>query len=260
MGNDTTSKRRFAAILDSVPGALADFIREPLAEILRVVSGFRAAAITPQATFEFERTLQGLLRELGRRLVAWTFNHMDAEQPEALPDAIDVLGERYRRRCRSPRRGTIATLFGSIELTRWLQIIGGVRPILYAYSLGKGQETIKQLTSSSGQEVRTLVEGAISVSDRLTFEQLVLRDAKRPQHSQLPQRRMSRHDGDLVEEPGSARDRLRKNQRDLILAAHHALDLPVTHPERITGWRVQRGVHQDLHGVSNVVGREGCAV
>ena len=34
-------------------------------------------------------------------------------------------------------------------------------------------ETIKQLTSASGQEVRTLVEGAISVSDRATFEQLV---------------------------------------------------------------------------------------
>jgi DNA phosphorothioation-dependent restriction protein DptH len=34
-------------------------------------------------------------------------------------------------------------------------------------------ETIKQLTSASGQEVRTLVEGAISVSDRATFEKLV---------------------------------------------------------------------------------------
>ncbi|WP_376775587.1 ATP-binding protein [Rhizobium laguerreae] len=34
-------------------------------------------------------------------------------------------------------------------------------------------ETIKQLTSASGQEVRTLVEGATSVGDRTTFEQLV---------------------------------------------------------------------------------------
>ena len=34
-------------------------------------------------------------------------------------------------------------------------------------------ETIRQLTSASGQEVRTLVEGAISVSDRTAFEQLV---------------------------------------------------------------------------------------
>nr|WP_246642132.1 MULTISPECIES: ATP-binding protein [Rhizobium] len=34
-------------------------------------------------------------------------------------------------------------------------------------------KTIKQLTSASGQEVRTLVEGAISVGDRITFEQLV---------------------------------------------------------------------------------------
>lgn len=33
--------------------------------------------------------------------------------------------------------------------------------------------TIKQLTSASGQEVRTLVEGAISVNDRAAFEQLV---------------------------------------------------------------------------------------
>lgn len=120
MGNDTTSKRRLAAVLESAPAALAECLKLPLAEIVRVVLGFRAAAITPQATFEFERTLQGLLRELGLRLVAWTFNHMEVEQPEALPDAIEVLGERYRRRCRSPRRGTIATLFGSIELTRWL--------------------------------------------------------------------------------------------------------------------------------------------
>jgi DNA phosphorothioation-dependent restriction protein DptH len=41
-----------------------------------------------------------------------------------------------------------------------------------AFTLEFG-ETIKQLTSASGQEVRTLVEGAISVSDRPTFEHFV---------------------------------------------------------------------------------------
>tara|TARA_R110002124_G_scaffold16882_6_gene71414 strand:- start:20117 stop:25132 length:5016 start_codon:yes stop_codon:yes gene_type:complete len=34
-------------------------------------------------------------------------------------------------------------------------------------------ETVKQLTSSSGQAVRTLVEGAIAIGDRATFDQLV---------------------------------------------------------------------------------------
>jgi hypothetical protein len=34
-------------------------------------------------------------------------------------------------------------------------------------------ESLKQLTSASGQEVRTLVEGAISVGDRTAFEQIV---------------------------------------------------------------------------------------
>jgi len=41
-----------------------------------------------------------------------------------------------------------------------------------AFTLEFG-ETLKQLTNASGQEVRTLVEGAISVSDRQLFEQLV---------------------------------------------------------------------------------------
>lgn len=41
-----------------------------------------------------------------------------------------------------------------------------------AFTLEFG-ETVKQLTSSSGQAVRTLVEGAIAIGDRAAFDQLV---------------------------------------------------------------------------------------
>lgn len=83
-----------------------------------LIASFRANPITPAATHAFERQLQHRLRHLGLDLCAWTFNHLEPDDPQQLPARLDCAGQRYRCRGRSPN--TIATLFGSCTLRRCL--------------------------------------------------------------------------------------------------------------------------------------------
>src|SRR5271166_2845455 len=48
-----------------------------LTEIGRLIAGFRRAELTPQVCHQFETQLHAQLRELGRIIVAWTFNHIE---------------------------------------------------------------------------------------------------------------------------------------------------------------------------------------
>jgi hypothetical protein len=86
--------------------------------LVRLLQDFRTQPVTPAATRDFELQLQQRLRQLGLDLCDWTFNHLEAEQPQDMPARLDSGGERYRRRDRSPN--TIATLFGSLTLQRYL--------------------------------------------------------------------------------------------------------------------------------------------
>jgi hypothetical protein len=83
-----------------------------------LLASFRANPITPVATHAFECQLQQLLRNLGLDLCEWTFNHLEPDDRQQLPARLDYDGERYRCRDRSPN--TIATLFGTCRLRRYL--------------------------------------------------------------------------------------------------------------------------------------------
>jgi hypothetical protein len=83
-----------------------------------LLASFRANPITPAATHVFECQLQQLLRDLGRDLCDWTYNHLEADDRQQLPARLDEGGQRYRCRDRSPN--TIATLFGTFTLRRYL--------------------------------------------------------------------------------------------------------------------------------------------
>lgn len=83
-----------------------------------LLTSFRANPITPAATHAFECQLQQLLRNLGLDLCEWTFNHLEPDDRPQLPPRLDDAGQRYRCRDRSPN--TIATLFGSCTLRRYL--------------------------------------------------------------------------------------------------------------------------------------------
>jgi hypothetical protein len=88
---------------------------QALAELL---GSFRAGPLTPAATHAFECQLQQCLRQLGLDLCDWTFNHLEPDDAQQLPARLETDGERYRRRDRSPN--AIATLFGTVQLRRYL--------------------------------------------------------------------------------------------------------------------------------------------
>ena len=84
---------------------------------LRIVA-FRQGMITPAASHAFERDLQELLREIGRVIVQWVYNHLETSDLSQAPDLVNFDHNVYRRRPASLRRGGIATLFGVISLWR----------------------------------------------------------------------------------------------------------------------------------------------
>ena len=47
----------------------------PLAQGVRLLAQFLHDELTPRAMAEFERKLRALLREVGRRIMAWVLNH-----------------------------------------------------------------------------------------------------------------------------------------------------------------------------------------
>jgi hypothetical protein len=83
-----------------------------------LLASFRANPITPAATHAFECQLQQLLRNLGLDLCEWTFNHLEPDDRHQLPARLNYDGERYR--CRDRSSNTIATLFGTCRLQRYL--------------------------------------------------------------------------------------------------------------------------------------------
>lgn len=87
-----------------------------LARGARLIERFVQHEPTPERTLDFERELSHLLREVGRRIMAWTLNQLEPQADAVAPCRIEVAGRLYRRRRRSPV--TVATLFGSITL--WL--------------------------------------------------------------------------------------------------------------------------------------------
>jgi hypothetical protein len=89
-----------------------------IAKAGRLILAFRQGPVTPAASHAFERDLQELLRELGRIIVRWVYNHLETSDLSQAPDLIYFDQNVYRRRPASPRRGGIATLFGIIGLRR----------------------------------------------------------------------------------------------------------------------------------------------
>jgi len=84
----------------------------------RLVFRFRRGPVCPEATFAFETELQTLLREMGRRIVQWTVNHLEPEDRDEMPSQFVWEGEYYRRRDKSPMRN-LNCLFGPLRLRRF---------------------------------------------------------------------------------------------------------------------------------------------
>src|SRR4051812_3690930 len=79
-----------------------------LTRIARLIVAFRAAELTPSACHHSETQLQATLRELGRILVEWTYNHLEPDDRRLMPDHLRFDGDWYRRRVKTPNR-SVAT-------------------------------------------------------------------------------------------------------------------------------------------------------
>ena len=109
-----------------------------IVEVGRLVVRFRRAEPTPQTCHQFETQLQNRLRELGRLIVEWTFNHIEPHDGRDMPKQMCFQGVWYRRRSKTPNR-KVATLFGTITVWRMLyQPLHGVEPSIFPLEIRLG--------------------------------------------------------------------------------------------------------------------------
>jgi hypothetical protein len=109
-----------------------------LSRIGQLIVAFRAAGPTPSACYHFESQLQATLRELGRIIVEWTYNHLEPDDRHLMPKNLHGDGDWYRRRTKTPNR-SVATLFGTITLWRYLyQPIHGVERSIFPLEIRLG--------------------------------------------------------------------------------------------------------------------------
>jgi hypothetical protein len=144
-----------------------------IAEIGRLIVQFRRAGPTPLGCHQFETRLQALLREMGRIIVEWTFNHIEPHDPRDMPGQMESQGTWYRRRSKTPNR-SVATLFGTITLWRMLyQDIHGVETSIFPLEVRLGIE--------AGRATPALAERAAHAA--ATSTQSTVLDLLRDDHS-----------------------------------------------------------------------------
>jgi hypothetical protein len=89
-----------------------------LARGTRLLERFVHAEPRPETTMAFDRELSDLLREVGRRIMAWTLNRLEPEADTEAPLRVSFEGRLYRRRRQHPH--VVGTLFGPVTLWRRL--------------------------------------------------------------------------------------------------------------------------------------------
>ena len=134
-----------------------------IAAIGQLIVTFLSTEPTPVACHHFEVRLQESLRELGRIIVEWAYNHIEPNDPRLMPAQLHFDGAWYRRRGKTPNR-KVATLFGTITLWRYLyQPIHGVEPAIFPLEIRLGlvathatpalAERVARAATDSTQEV-----------------------------------------------------------------------------------------------------------
>jgi hypothetical protein len=96
---------------------LPDVLDSALGRIRALVEGLRQGPLSPRAAAGFEKDLQQATRELARGVAQWAYNHLEPDDPEALPAEVHDQGSRFRRLAKkTPQQ--VDTLFGTITLRR----------------------------------------------------------------------------------------------------------------------------------------------
>src|SRR5688500_4560043 len=115
-----------------------------LAHGARLVEQFLEHEPSPEKMMRFECELGALLREVGRRIVAWVLNRLEPERDDAAPSVVSLEDRLYRRRRKY--RGSISTVFGTVEVWRRLYAplrrgVGSIHPLELRLGIEAGLAT-----------------------------------------------------------------------------------------------------------------------
>ena len=121
--------------------APADRPPDPGHHRTRPPSSCSAGPTRAPASHRFETRLQESLRESGRIIIEWTFNHLEPHDRRELPGQIESGGTWYRRRSKAPNR-SVAAPFGTIILWRRDQDVHGVEPSIFPLEIRLGLELL----------------------------------------------------------------------------------------------------------------------
>jgi hypothetical protein len=96
-------------------------IREEVGkQMAQVVMAFLGQPTSPQTTFELEKAVERLLREIGRQTLEMVFNRLEPEDSESLPKHFTQQQQQYsRKQEKTNNRGGIGSRFGVIKLRRF---------------------------------------------------------------------------------------------------------------------------------------------
>jgi len=105
--------------IQEIDEELRRILEEVSPKITAAVMAFLGHGASPQTTFQLEKELERLLREIGRRTLETVFNRLEPEDPESLPKHFTRQQQEYsRKQEKSNNRGGIGTCFGTIPLRR----------------------------------------------------------------------------------------------------------------------------------------------
>jgi hypothetical protein len=93
---------------------------EPLlGQIVETAIAFLHNEVSPTSSLQFEEDLKQILRDVGRAVAEWTYNHVEPDDPHRLPHDVHCEASGYRRLNRKTPNRHVATLFGKITLWRF---------------------------------------------------------------------------------------------------------------------------------------------
>jgi hypothetical protein len=119
--------------------ALSDVVADAVQGLRQRVEAFQQQPISPARTQQFEQQLQEDLRELGRRLAQWTYNHLEPADVQVLAKHVRFAVGLYTRLNRkTPQQAW--TLFGPVRLWRvgYRPTDKTSEPTLFPLTLGLG--------------------------------------------------------------------------------------------------------------------------
>jgi hypothetical protein len=119
--------------------ALDEVLANALQALRPLVEDFRRQPVSPSVTHAFEQRLQEALRDVGRTVTQWTYNHREPADVQALPAHVHFEAGPYTRlTAKTPQ--TAWTLFGPIRLWRtgYRPTDKGSDPTIFPLTLGLG--------------------------------------------------------------------------------------------------------------------------